>query len=46
LNDLKLQYDEMNEEIQSDLKDKRKLVGTLDTQLKTKKLILEITDKN
>lgn len=44
LNDLKLQYDEMDEEIQSDLTDKKKLVESLDTQLETKKLVLEIAD--
>lgn len=45
LNDLKLQYDEMDEEIQSDLTDKKKMVESLDTQLETKKLVLEITDE-
>lgn len=45
LSDLKLQYDEMDEEIQSELTDKKKMVETLDTQLETKKLALEITDE-
>ena len=45
LNDLQLQYDEMDEEIQSELTDKKKMVETLDTQLETKKLVLEITDE-
>lgn len=45
LNDLKLQYDEVDEEIQSDLTDKKKMVESLDTQLETKKLVLEIADE-
>lgn len=45
LNDLKLQYDEMDEEIQLVLTDKKKMVKTLDNQLETKKLVLEITDE-
>ncbi|MGO5051502.1 plasmid recombination protein [Lachnospiraceae bacterium LCP25S3_G4] len=45
LTNLKLQYDEMDEEIQSDMTDKKKMVESLDTQLETKKLVLEITDE-
>ena len=45
LTNLKLQYDEMDEEIQLDLTDKKKMVESLDTQLETKKLVLEITDE-
>ncbi len=45
LNDLKLQYDEMDEDIQSDLTDKKKMIESLDTQLETKKLVLEIADE-
>lgn len=45
LTDLKLQYDEMDEEIQSELTDKKKMVESLDTQLETKKWVLEITDE-
>lgn len=42
---LKLQYDEWDEEIQSKLTDKKKMVETLDNQLESKKLVLEITDE-
>ena len=45
LTDLKLQYDEMDEEIQSELTNKMKMVESLDTQLETKKWVLEITDE-
>lgn len=45
LNDLQIQYDEMEEEIQSELTDKKKMVESLDTQLETKKLVLEIADE-
>lgn len=42
---LKLQYDEIDEEIQSELTDKNKMVESLDTQLETQKLVLKITDE-
>ena len=42
---MKLQYEEVDEEIQSKLTDKKKMVETLNTQLETKKLVLEITDE-
>ncbi|MDF2537079.1 MAG: mobilization protein [Herbinix sp.] len=42
---LKLRYDEMDEEIQSDLTDKKKMVETLDSQLESKRLVLEIADE-
>ncbi len=45
LTNLKLQYDEMDEEIQSDMTDKKKMVESLDTQLERKKLVLEIADE-
>ncbi len=45
LTNLKLQYDEMDEEIQSELTDKKKIVESLNTQLETKKLVLEIADE-
>ncbi len=45
LTDLKLEYDELDEEIQSELTDKKKMVESVDTQLETKKWVLEITDE-
>lgn len=45
LDSLKLQYEEVDEEIQSELTEKKKMVESLDTQLETKKLVLEIADE-
>lgn len=45
LTNMKLQYDEMDEEIPSELTDKKKMVNMLDKQLETKKLVLEFTDE-
>lgn len=45
LTNLKLQYDEMDEEIQSELTDKKKMAESLDTQLERKMLILDIADE-
>lgn len=42
---LKVQYDELDEEIQSDLTNKKRLFENLDAQLETKKLLLDITDE-
>ncbi len=42
---LKLQCDEWDEEIQSNLTDKKKMVETLNDQLETKKIVLEIANE-
>lgn len=42
---LKIQYDKLDEEIQSELTDKKKVFEDMDTQLETKKLLLDTADK-